>query len=38
MSLAFANFREEEVGLTFETENREIAFNLRNYIEAYKAV
>lgn len=37
MTFTLANFRDEEVGLTIETENREIAFNLRNYIEAYKA-
>ena len=27
----------DEVGLTIETGNREVAFNHRNYIEAYKA-
>ena len=37
MSFSLANFRDEEIGLTIETGNREIAFNLRNYIEAYKA-
>ena len=37
MTFSLSNFRDEEVGLTIEAGNREIAFNLRNYIEAYKA-
>ena len=37
MTVTLAHFRDKEVGLTIETGNREIAFNLRNYIEAYKA-
>ena len=37
MSFSLANFRDEEVGLTIEVGNREIAFNIRNYIEVHKA-
>ena len=37
MSFSLGNFKDEEVGLTIETGSREIAFNLRNYIETYKA-
>ena len=37
MSFSLGNFKDEEVGLTIETGNREVAFNLRNYIETYKA-
>lgn len=37
MSFSLGNFKYEEVGLTIETGSREVAFNLRNYIETYKA-
>ena len=37
MSFSLGNFKDEEVGLTIETGSREVAFNLKNYIETYKA-
>lgn len=36
MTFSLPNFRDEEVGLHMETVKREIAFHLRNYIEAHK--
>ena len=37
LSFSLGNFKYEEVGLTIEIGSREVAFNLRNYIETYKA-